>query len=187
METTTVTNSTTVTASEETALPEKLVNYFLRTASEGSTSQDEFNTKLIELVHAHAKNDNRRRIPATELVMNHAVVSTKLAERISEAQEVMFNTLRKMTHGIPEQLRWAQNRTRSIHVLGVYRHSTSFGSTRSEDYTSKIASGKEPIRGYDSVTFEVTNSMGAKVVAEIPINLLNGDPYRGCPVGAFSM
>ncbi len=176
MEKITVTNSTTVTASEDKTLPEKLVNYFLRTAAEGNLSPEEFNTKLVELVHAHAKNDNRRRVPATELVLNHAVVSTKLVERINEAHEVIFNTLRKMTHGVPEQLRWAQSRTVSVHVLGVYRQSSFFGKTKSEDYTSNIASGKETIRGYDTVTFEVTNYLNTKTIAEIPISLLNGDP-----------
>jgi len=168
--------STTATIEATTdvqTVPEKLANYLINTATEGSTSTEETYRKLIEATWQQAT-QTRKRIPVKELVTNYAVESNNFTERIRFAHEVAHNTLKKMTHGFPESLQWANIPAHDIRITGIYRTMGGYNA-KPENILSRIASGKLTVNQHDTVRFQIVY-YGKTYDGELPVRLLNNDP-----------
>lgn len=176
--TTTTAGTSELIESEEmlSSFSDKTVDYFIRIASEGSSSDEEKCRKLIELV-VEAMQRKRNNPSPTELATNYASANTAFAQRITEAREVAFNTLQKMTHGIPSELEWANTRYGTVQVTGIYRYVSpaGFGSSRLTNIESQIASGKMVAEGSDDIHFYVHYN-GKSTAGQLPLRLLTGDP-----------
>jgi len=172
---TTVTTTSAVEEESVSAFSDKTIDYLIRTATEGSATPEETYRKLIEAT-VEATQRKRKRPRATELATNYAIHNTALVERINEAREVAANTMRKMTHETPDDLKWANYRSGTLRILGIYRNEGGFGST-ARDIQHEIANGKKESSEFDIVKFEITYN-NTKVQGELPLRMLTGDPMK---------
>lgn len=117
--------------------------------------------------------EKKRDRSINSLIIQHTQSSEELVKRIEFAGRVILNTLRKMTHGTPEEFGWVYG-GRRIAVRGIYRKPTVLpgrSSRPNEDITAQISRGTI-VPGPDHVV--VFSSGGFD--AELPLSLLNNDP-----------
>ena len=149
----------------------KFVDYLIKKAVEENASPEEAYRQLIESTWARAT-EAKKHFSTAELVTNYTQKNTGLISRIAETHTVMFNTLQKMTRGVPKELNWAQKRYVTISITGVFRKGTSYGS-KLENITSKIANGTKTFSEGDIVRLAVS---GQAEPVDMPAYLLNNDP-----------
>jgi uncharacterized coiled-coil protein SlyX len=102
-----------------TNLPEKLIDYLVRTSTEGNETPEEIYRNLIEKTWAEATRKSKKDKLADKLFKESTVINSELKERISFALEVIHNTLRKLTYSIPEELSTLP-RSSSYKVEGIF-------------------------------------------------------------------
>ena len=168
-----MTNTTTAPVSPiaPTVPSQKFIDYLIKKAVEESASPEEVYRELIESTWARATS-TKKHVSTAELVTNYTQKNTGLVNRIAETHTVMFNTLQKMTRGVPKELAWAQKRYVAISITGIFRKGTSFGS-KPENITSKIANGTTTFSERDIVRLTVS---GQAEPVDMPAYLLNNDP-----------
>lgn len=153
---------------------DKKADWLIRTATEGATSPEDVYRKLIELTYADATVDTRKKIPYQEILANYAKSQTVLQERLYFARKVAYNTAKKMTHGLPEELNWVYSINYQARITGIFR-GTAIGG-REKDITAELAEGKTTIYRNDRVRFEIPSFNGTKFTGELPAYLLGNDP-----------
>lgn len=111
-----MTNTTITTVNEIVPAdnaPTKFADYLIRVNAENTTSEtsEEAQRALINRVWAEATKPITAKTPTSTIVEAHTATTDALIERLRIAHTVIGNTLRKMTHGIPDSLLWGVGTT----------------------------------------------------------------------------
>lgn len=157
---------------------QKLIDYLVKLSAEENLSTEEMYRRLIENTLEHAKNSAPKRPSIETIVLNYATANDVLLRRLYATREVISNTLRKMTHGIPNELIWGCGAHRALTIIGLYRKVSSRYNTENENITSKVANGTTKLTETDMVKFSIAGqwSSDKSQIAELPLSLLKGDP-----------
>jgi len=173
MSTTTVSNASPVTAITP-SVDEKTTDWLIRTATENASSPEEAYRLLVEVTWERATQKKFKK-NSFEAVTEFSTGQQELLERIQFVREVASNTLRKLTYDtVPSEWAWAQYRSGSITITGVFRHDSTWGG-RDVNITADIASGAKTLNKSDFIKFTVNN--GSRTIeGQVAVNLLNNDP-----------
>ena len=153
---------------------EKFINFLIKSSTENAATPEEAYHNLIEATWAKATVDTRKRVPLNELAASYAKQHTELSARIREAQTVMANTLFKLRHmEIPEELKWAFQRSQHINIVGVFRQKTQYNQTSFVNITASAGNPAAELQPTDIVKFTIGNG-GTEF--SIELRYLNGDP-----------
>lgn len=173
---TSVIESTVSTPNSSPALTEKALNWIV---SEAQKTEPEFRAeRIIELTCQHlASQQNRRKTPFEDF-QNYSHAETLMLKRIRFIQEVMRNTLRKMTHGNPDHFNWAKGYNDEITKIGFFRQSSKHRGLDTVDIM-KLPEGYK-FKGNDVIRFTHTrkNLNKDERVVVLPAELLHCDPIR---------
>lgn len=161
----------TVTEVEETPLA-KRINWLIKNTANENSSLEENYRNIADAVWAEA---NRKPVKKTaeSIVVNYAQGNVELTARLMEAQTVIRNTLKKMTHGYPPELAWAFYRN-NFAILGLFEKGTSW-NYKDKNITFEIQAGTIKLSPDHVLKFNNGNYNGDKE-SSIEIRYLNNDP-----------
>jgi len=140
----------------------KLVDYLIRSNADDSLSPEENYRRIIEAAFEHATTKRRKHIPADEIASNYAKHSVPLMNRLMYFREHARNTARKITKGLPDEVKWV-NGYAPIVISGIY--------SGGKDITSEVAAGTVKVSKSDVVKFSVGAHLG-----QVPVKFLTYDP-----------
>lgn len=166
------TENTTAAEVELEAPSDKAINYFINTFVDENSSVEENYRNLIKSVWGEARKPSTKKPSINELVTDQIFSSYNLAVRIEETRTVIRNTLRKMTHGYPDEFRWAMSRF-GLRVFDIVRPGA--GWNRSDlSLKNGILAGTHKLNGNDVVKFGYHDSRTAEF--SIQLKYLQNDP-----------
>jgi hypothetical protein len=157
-----------------TTLPEKLIDYLVRTSTEGNETPEEIYRNLIEKTWAEATRKSKKDKLADKLFKESTVINSELKERISFALEVIHNTLRKLTYSKPDDLT-SLPRYSSYKIEGIFYYDSV---KRTEVPVSSRGADDFNIPKGAYVKISDINSWNGNKGKEhqIPLEYLNRDP-----------
>lgn len=168
-----ITMNTTTTATTSTTMNDDFMSALFADALNASSNQQEVYEYLAKnAFEAGLKAQVKKTKPKTERMMTeYASASLDMTSRINFAGEVVLNTLRKMTHGTPEDFSWAYGRG-PVSVTGIYRNfAKPFVTKDNREISKQLSNGSMTVEDTDFVAFHIGGSMGY-----LPVAMLKNDP-----------
>lgn len=148
------------------ALTDKFIAWATKEATSTTSTPEEANRKLVELVWEAAQREPKKTVQRS--LQDYSVAESDLRNRIDHVVTVARNTLRKLQRQAPEE--WAWVNAGKYTIEGVFVDQHSFGQTRPASIVADLAKGGTlPKSAY------VLIRSGDKTT-KVPVTLLGYDP-----------